>query len=256
MNMNSETRDQNRVAAINGLAIVGFIALVAGGMWLAVYTAQYVPAAISRLGAAAVTFTQIFNPAPNPGLSVVENATTTIPFGNATTTTATSTTAATTTKPSTGATTPAQPVAGTPTSGTYPIGTGPATPGNLYGLPDLTVVITSVGYLNTSDASSFVAASKVPSGKRPAVKFTVRNAGTNVTSSWRFTAEIPTKRDYTFRSPTQQALNPGESIDYTLGFDQADRGDNQKITIEVNSDESFKESNTGNNTISATLTVL
>ncbi len=253
MNTTSETRDGNRMAAINGLAIVGFIALVAGGMWLAIYTAQYVPAAISRLGAAAVTFTQIFNPAPNPGLSVVEKATTTIPLGNATTTTATTTTA-TSTKPVAGTSTP-KPVAGTPTSGTYPIGTGGA-PANLYGLPDLAVVITAVGYLNTSDASSFVAASSVPSGKRPAVKFTVRNAGTNVTSSWRFTADIPTKRDYTFRSPVQQALNPGESIDYTLGFDQADRGDNQKITIEVNSDDSFKESNTSNNTISAALKVL
>src|SRR3989344_3436924 len=45
---------QTRQAAINGLAVVGFIALVGAGIWFAVYSTRFVPTVVNNLGAAAV----------------------------------------------------------------------------------------------------------------------------------------------------------------------------------------------------------
>ena len=241
---------QTRQAAINGLAVVGFIALVAAGIWLAVYSTRFVPVVVNNLGAAAVYLGQVFNRGDDPTLSVVPtpSASTTIPFDTATTSTDT----APTPTPS-----PSKPVAtsaGTKTSGTYPIsGTAPAV---LSGLPDLTITVSALGYLTTTSADSFVAASSVPDGERPAITFTVKNIGANWSGTWRFKASLPTRTSFTFESQPQQSLAPGDSIDYTLGFDRADAGTAQPISVVVNSDNTVTESNTNNNRISLTITIL
>jgi hypothetical protein len=264
METNPNTTSDHRQAAVNGLAIVGFVALVGAGIWLAVYSARFVPGAVSRLGSAAVALSQIFVPGSSSSLSVVPppsgTGSTTIPFGDGSTSTpATSTTPVTTPvqTPPPVHTNPT-PVAGTPTSGQYPINgattTAPAT--GLYGLPDFTVTITAVGYLATSSADSFVASPTVPTGTRPAVRFTIKNVGTNATgSSWVFSAQIPTGNNYLYQSLPQQNLNPGDSIDYTLGFDQAIRGSNEPITITANSTRTVAESNMNDDSISAQVTV-
>jgi len=128
--------------------------------------------------------------------------------------------------------------------------------GTLTGLPDFIVTINEVGYLTTSTTDSFVASSTVPTGNRPAVKFTIKNVGTNTTGSWRFSASIPTQTAYIFQSQPQQSLSPGDSIDYTLGFDQANRGSNQTISITANFDHAVAESNSDNNSNSAKITIL
>jgi hypothetical protein len=248
-----EQAPQNRSVVTNALAALGFVALIALGIWLAVYATRFVPSVVGGIGSAAVSLGSVFNPAPAPSLSVVPSTTasTTIPFDTATTTATTTPTPtpAPVTKPV--ATTP-----GTPSTGTYPISGTQATPVTPYGLPDLVVSITSVGYLATTSADSFIASSTVPAGSRPAVKFTIRNVGTNVTGGWRFSASIPTQTAYIFQSPSQQSLNPGDSIDYTLGFDQANRGSNQTISITANFDHAVSESNMNNDSASASVTIL
>ena len=239
-------------AALYGLAAVGFITLVGGGMWLAVYSARFVPGAINRIGAAAVSLSEIFTPGPGSSLSVVPTASTTIPFGQA----ATSTTPTTTpSKPVT--TTPVTPVAGQATSGTYPIGgTSTSTAPGLYGLADLTTSISAVGYLATTSANSFVVATTVPSGSRPAVKFVIKNIGTNATgSNWTFSASIPTQTAYIYQSLPQPNLNPGDSIEYTLGFDQANRG-SQTISITANASHTVPESSTTNDSAAAPIVIM
>ncbi len=252
MNLNPDTNTSNRQAAIHGLAITGFVALIALGMWFAVYTAQYVPVAVSRLTAAAVTLSQVFTLAPDAPEIENPNGTTATSTTNgtntATTTTATSTT---NTKPD-GST--VKTTAGTQTSTTTRIsGTGTST---LTGLPDLAITIDAVGYLATTSAESFVASSTVPKGSRPAVQFTIKNVGTNATGSWNFTAKIPTSTNFLFIAPAQQNLNPNESIAYTLGFDQATTGANKEIVISIDPSGLVSESSTENNTASTTVTVL
>ncbi len=239
-----------REAARNGLATVGFLALVVVGMWLAIYAARFVPTAVNGIGAAAVYLGSVFTPAPAPSLSVVPTATTTLPFSNATTTAAT-TTASQSSTPSKPA--PVTPTPGKQTSSVTQISGTAATP-SPYGFPDLAITIDRVGYLATSSAESFVASSTVPHGMRPAVEFTVRNVGTNVSSVWSFTATIPTQTSYVYTAPNQQKLNPGDSIQFTLGFDQANAGASQKISLHLNPGGS--DANTANNDASTTLTIL
>jgi hypothetical protein len=249
-----EQQSQNRSVITNALAVAGFVALIACGIWLAIYATRFVPSVVGGIGSAAVSLGSVFNPAPAPSLSVVPSTTasTTIPFGPATTSPATTTAYAPT--PVTPKPVPTTP--GTPTSGTYPIGGTPVTSGAPYGLSDLVVSVNAVGYLATTSADSFIASSTVPAGSRAAVKFTIRNVGTNVTGSWRFSASIPTQTAYIFQSPPQQSLNPGDSIDYTLGFDQANRGANQTISVTANFDHAVNESNMNNDSASASVTIL
>lgn len=241
-----------RQAAINGLAVVGFIALVAAGIWLAIYSTRFVPTVVNRIGSAAVYLGSVFTPANEPTLSVVPNptASTTISFGNASSTVSTSTT------PKVVTPVKSKPVATTPgdkTGGTYQIG---GTTNILSGLPDFSITITAVGYLATTSADSFVATSTVPSGSRPAVKFTIKNVGTNVSGQWRFSASIPTQVSYIYQSQLQQSLNPGDSIEYVLGFDQANRGSNQTVSVSANFDRAVVENSYSNNNASANLTIL
>lgn len=245
MNEN-ETTTPTRQAAMNSLAVFGFIALVALGISLAIYAARYVPAAVNRLGAAAVSLSQVFTANPGPSISVIPTASTTIPFGNATSTTATSTTPKTPTPNPT-------PQPGTPSSSTYPIGGGSPV---LSGLPDLVVNITSVGYMTSGSADSFVAATTIPHGANPAVKFMVKNVGTNIAGPWRFSASIPTTSNFIYQSIPQQMLNPGDYIEYTLGFSQPNPGTNQTISVTANFDHAVAESNTNNNSAATSVTIL
>ncbi|MDO8593808.1 MAG: hypothetical protein Q7R59_02845 [bacterium] len=238
-----------RQAAINGLAIVGFVALVVAGIWLAVYSTRFVPAVVNRIGGAAVYLGSVFTPADEPILSVVPTptASTTISFGTSSSTTSTPTTPV--------STNPIKTTAGEETNSTYQIdGTGSVPV--LRGLPDLVINVVNIGYLTTTSSDSFVASSTVPSGARPAIKFTIKNIGTNVTGQWRFNASIPTQSSYLYYSPFQQSLNPGDSIDYTLGFDQAIAGSDKMISISANFDHVVTESNFNNNSASAQLTIL
>jgi len=249
-----ETTSTTRKAAVTGLAAVGFIALIILGMGLAVYSARFVPAAVDTLGTAAVYLGSVFTPSSSPGLAVVPTASSTIPFPDA----ASTTPVATTTLPTTTPTKPSRPVAttpGTPSSGTYPMGGG-TTPSAPYGLPDLTVSITAVGYLTSASAESFVASPSVPSGSRPAVRFTVRNVGTGVAGPWIFFATIPAMNSYVYQSQAQQGLNPGDTIEFTLGFDQANKGVDQTVSITVNPNRAVTESNVSNNDSSAKLTIV
>lgn len=238
-----------RQAAIRVLAVIGFIALIGAGMWLAVYSTRFVPSVVNRIGAAAVYLGSVFRPSEAPNLSIVPTpvASTTLPFDGA----------SSTIPAKTPATTPAKRVpttAGSETSGAYQIGT--TTPSSRLGLPDLIVTVNAIGYLATTSADSFVASSTVPAGSRPAIRFTIKNVGTNVAGTWRFSASIPTQTAYIYQSQPQQSLNPGDSIDYTLGFDHPIPGFEKMISVTANFDHAVAESNSSNNSASAKITIL
>lgn len=238
---------------VHTLAVVGFVALIGASLWLAVYSTRYVPSVVNRLGGAAVYLGSVFTPSP-ASLSVIPTASTTIPFGEASSSISTSINS-----PAVVPVTPAPAksvptTAGEKTSGTYAMGTAAATVVS-DGLPDFIATIDAVGYLATSSTDSFTATSTVPAGGRAAVTFTIKNIGTGTSGSWRFSASIPTQTMYTYESQPQQSLNPGDSIDYTLGFDQADAG-TQTISITANYDHAVAESDSGNDSASAQITIL
>lgn len=266
--MNTETKTtSNRESAIRALAGVGVVALILVGMTIAVYTARYIPAVVSSIGQAAVSMTSIFTPAKPSKLEVV-NTGTVLPFDTSVTATSTATTTATTTGSAAATTTVttknATPTAGAASESAYVIpgseGTSPNIANNtLYGQSDLTTTNVTVGYLplNSSSDSDFVPSQTVPAGTRFAVKFTVTNQGTNTTGNWDFSAQLPTNQSYTFHSPTQQALNPGDRIDFMLHLDagQARTGTNQVVTITLDPNKNVSESNENNNFASASVSI-
>jgi hypothetical protein len=241
-----------RQAAINGLAVVGFIALVFIGIVLAIYAARYVPVAVSRITSAVYLSGQNSN--GDTSLQVVP----TIPFDDASTTpaaTATSTTATTTpAKPVTPSTTST----GKPTTTAYPIG-GTKVPvtGTLYGLPNLTTTVIAVGYVD--DNNNFVADNTINSSQALAVKFRITNTGTNTTGPWRLHASIPTRSNGTFEfnSDQEESLVPNQVVDFTLHLDPRDVkvGNNQEIDITADSDHDVKESNENDNDATAIISV-
>lgn len=237
----------NRTVMIHTLAIVGFIALIGASMWLAVYSTRYVPAVVNRVGSAAVYLGSVFSSADEPTLSVVPTpaASTTISFAEE----------APSEAPAPPRPKTVSPTAGEKTASTVQI-SGATTTRTLSGLPDLIVTINAVGYLATASADSFLATSTVPAGGRPAVNFTIKNIGANTSGPWRFSASIPTQTAYIYHSPPQQSLAPGDSIDYTLGFDQAIPGSGKIISVTANFDRTVTESNSNNNGASANLTIL
>ncbi len=239
------TQTNDRRAAINGLAIVGFIVLLFIGMALAVYAARFVPAAISSVGSAAVYLSsQVFSPNGDDADLVVITEPETVPFGedeNTETETATTTPVS----PTTGTGTE-NPRPGTPTTVVVPIQVPAAT--NYYGLPDLVIEEIQTGYLTSSNTNTFRASSEVPDGERGAIRFTIANRGTNIADRFDFEVELPTTRSYTYKSKTQQSLRPNERIQYVLGFDSAREGNNRTITIEVDTGNDVNESNERNNT--------
>lgn len=247
-----------RRAAINGLAVVGFIALIIIGITLAIYSARFVPKAVSGIASAAVYLSSHVIPADKdngtPSLSAV-TATTTLPIE-----TATSTVPATTTPVVPAETKPEAPATNHTTGGTktttvitYP--STPRTP-SLYGLPNLSIVLIDNGYLtNGNDTSSFKASHTVPAGQVEALKFDIVNTGTNASGNFDFKALLPTDSTYTFYSGAQDSLNPGDKVEYVISFDRARVGKDQQINLTVDADNHVAESNENDNTATSYITV-
>lgn len=242
------TRRTTTGAATNALALVGVLALIGIGILLAIYAARNTS---GFMQGAAVTLSSIFRPADDASLNVVEGPSSFLVEEQATSTTDGSDTDRPIEDRIGGETptTPSQPTTGTVRTRTV-VTMNPVAP---YGDTDLLVRITDVGYLRTSDTDSFVASREVPRGKRGAVKFTVVNAGTNVTGRWDFEAKLPTASAMTYKSSSQRSLNPGDEVDFILGFDRPKLGDDRQIVIRLDTDNDVKESNERNNSDSATI---
>jgi hypothetical protein len=236
-------QDKGQRAAVNGLAMVGFLALILIGITLAIYSARYIPQAVSQLASAGSAFSSKNSSSTPASLSVISGGTS-IPFSgtSATTTTITSGNSMTT--------------SGTSVPST--ITTAPVTPQRaaLYGLPDLQTSEVVTGYLANGSNDSFVPAHVIPAGARAAVQFTVSNVGTNATGQWGFIAQLPETAGYVFTSPVEENMNPGGHILFTLAFDQVQIAPGpQVVTVQADPNNQILESNEGNNSASAAFEV-
>jgi hypothetical protein len=241
---NNQTNGQVRRAAITGLAVVGFIALVAAGMWLAVYSTRFVPTVVNRTGSAVVYLGSVLIPSPKAGISVVSTTTapTTISFG------VTEASSSSTSSPHASATstntihphwTSGVPVALTNTA-------------NYYGLPDLAVTIENIGY---DSNGALVSTTTIPTNTPIAVKFRVTNVGTNVSGSWTMNISLLSGSHSINQTFTQASLAPGQPSEYIVHFANTTPGANT-ISIVIDPNHQLTESDTNNNSISATVTML
>lgn len=164
------------------------------------------------------------------------------------------------TSPSTTATNPTpttpkpKPTTVTPgpiTSNTYPIsGTGAVS--NPNGYVDLTANIIEVGVVDKT-TGAFTASStpmRIPPNARVAVRFAIQNIGTKTSPQFTFSSVLPTIPSYTFFSQSQQALAPGDRIEYTIGFDSFVDADTGTFIVNVDPTGTINEKNENNNIIS------
>jgi hypothetical protein len=123
-----------------------------------------------------------------------------------------------------------------------------------YGRADLAVRVLQVGRLNTA-TNLITSQTSFNYNDTVGIKFEVSNDGDAVTSGyWSFTAALPSISTPTYTSPTQVPLRPGESIQFTLGFNNLTNQRNSLITINVDPSNVVAESNEGNNmTTSSTI---
>lgn len=246
----------SRRAAVNGLAVVGFVALIILGIGMAVYAARYVPQTIARMGSANVYFASLFDgdqdtentKDEDPGLVIVPGDE--IPFEDEETPAKDEDKDEPKKDEDTKPTTPTTPTP-KPTTTVIAVPGGTAT---YYGDPDLVVEIVETGYLRTTSTDSFVKADVVPDGKRPAFKFRVTNVGTNRAGSFVFEAKLPTSPAYTYESKKQQSLAPNQHLDFVLGFDRSKDGE-QRVTVTIDTEDDVKEGNERNNSDSVVIEI-
>lgn len=113
---------------------------------------------------------------------------------------------------------------------------------------DLTATILETGYIN-KETLAFVAAKEVKPDQRAAIRFEIVNLGSKRASDWTFAAVLPTFPGYIFQSNTQQALEPGDRVQFTLGFDSIIKKTENEFVINVDPLGSVQETNKTNNII-------
>ncbi|MCX6786468.1 MAG: hypothetical protein NTU85_01455 [Candidatus Kaiserbacteria bacterium] len=241
---NFQTISRPRRTAVNGLAVVGFFALVVAGMWLAIYSTRFVPIIVNRTGAAVVYVGSVFaSTFKNSAPTVSTTMPSVIYFGEAS---STDSTIATSTPVKTTSISKQYWTPGT----SITIADGPAIQ-NYYGSPDLAIIIETIGY---SSGNAIVSATTIPVNTPIAVKFLVKNVGTNVSGQWAMNISGSNSANKSF---TQASLAPGQPSEYIVHFANNTPGTHTiTITIDPNRQLQSPESNTNNNSISATVTTL
>ncbi len=140
----------------------------------------------------------------------------------------------------------------TATSTTYkpPVNTY-VPPTNIYiGKADLAVSIIDTGVID-KNTLQFSKTSYISSTDRVGIKFEVKNIGDRATGVWNFSAILPSQSSPTYQSDMQISLNPGDKIQFTLGFDNPTNvyGVNT-VTINVDPSNYVSEISKSNNSAS------
>lgn len=116
------------------------------------------------------------------------------------------------------------------------------------GFVDLSVIILRTGILDKT-TNEFIATSSIQLSDRVAIQFEVINEGTKTSDGWAFNAVLPTFPHHIFQSKGQQALGPGDRIEFTLGFDSVAGLGEREIIINVDPTGSINESTKSNNIV-------
>ncbi|MEA2112886.1 MAG: sortase [Patescibacteria group bacterium] len=153
-----------------------------------------------------------------------------------------------------GTSNPVTPQPGTGSDSIYEVINDPSIPSNSNGFIDFAATIDSIGILDSN--GDFVASSTPNSNSKIAVKFTIKNIGDKKSEGWYFNAVLPTSPFHIFHSKSQQALAPGEKIEFTMGFDRPKVGENQLVVINVDPTKGIKESDKDNNIVKEFVTIV
>jgi|CXWL01.1.fsa_nt_gi hypothetical protein len=238
MNTEGESvRGSATKATVNGLAIVGFAALILGGVFLAVYAASYVPQALSRLTGAVI----LSNEEPT-------NPETQIPAPAPTTPTVVTPSTDEEDTDDEDVVEPETPRTGGPLLVPAPPRVTYQPPA-YYGLPDLALVNVRAGYMR---GSTFVEDNDVPANRDAAVRFIVQNIGTNTVSDFRIKLEIENEDD---AIGIGGLLYPNGTQLFILRITNPEEGEELDISIDVDYQNRIAEKSESNNDKSVSLDI-
>lgn len=113
------------------------------------------------------------------------------------------------------------------------------------GRVDLAARVISTGIVDI-ETNEYTATDTITSRDRVGLRFEVENLGTKASGTWDFTTVLPTQTIYFYNSESQRSLNPGDRIEFTIGFDGV-KTSNPEIVINVDPGGYIGESNEENN---------
>lgn len=117
---------------------------------------------------------------------------------------------------------------------------------NPNGRVDLAARVISTGVVDI-DTNKYTATDTITSHDRVGIKFEIENLGTKESGTWEFTVVLPTQTIYFYNSETQRSLNPGDKIEFTIGFDGVKTNDNVELVINVDPGGYIGEASEENN---------
>ena len=117
------------------------------------------------------------------------------------------------------------------------------------GKSDLSIRLISTGIINRS-TKQFVQTNTMGTGDEVGMRFEVKNIGTNVSGSWNLNATLPSVTSPNYNSDYQRSLNPGDRIEFTLGFDNPTNIGLISAYVSVDSSNTINESSEANNSLS------
>ncbi len=110
---------------------------------------------------------------------------------------------------------------------------------------DLSINITNIGTMDRN-TGQFYFTNSWSRNDKIAVQFAITNIGGTTSGNWAFSANLPSSSNSTYSSNTQNALAPGQSATYTLGFDNPNSG-SQNLSLQLILQGNVSDSNSDNN---------
>lgn len=122
------------------------------------------------------------------------------------------------------------------------------------GYTDLTARFIEHGVIDST--GTFIATTTPSRQSRVAVRFAIENIGTKTSNEFTFSAVLPTYPPYTYFSPSQVALGPGDRIEFTIGFDSFEQDLSGEFIVNVDPTGRVNEKDKVNNIVKYPITVV
>ncbi len=123
-----------------------------------------------------------------------------------------------------------------------------------FGLPDLQISFFDSGKIDPY-TKQFVQTNAINQNDEIAVRFVVKNIGTNISGSWRMRINMPSLTTPTYESPYQRSLKPGEAILFTSTFTNPNSQYSLTANIYVDPINEINESSKANNYLAAPILI-
>ncbi len=123
-----------------------------------------------------------------------------------------------------------------------------------YGNPDLEVRLIATGVIDPA-TKRFIETSYSGSADSAAIKFEVKNVGTNVSGAWNLRLNMPSRTTPLYDSGLQMSIKPGDRIQYVVSFEFPTAQGTNMAYITADPFNAVPEISEGNNSLTVPLRI-